>query len=472
MIIKINNFGPIDKCEIETKPLTIFVGPNGTGKTWTATLVASLFHQNMWVHYSRAYSEGGLTEQYDLIEDALESVLVNGNANIDMKEFIEQHANEYLSNVARLMPKYMPEFLGSQLISFDDLSIDVKFECENYLQYLNKFSADRTIGENEDGDALLKVYAQKNDPYVYVLTRSSKEIQEIPLNLIKHRISSFIFMIINRMYYDYTHFFPAERTGVMQFFSGVKISKESNVASNDITSNENYDKNDTYVLRNSVLISSLISTITSAFDSKNQIQRKELAEKNSKIKRYMELANILENDILLGGVETVEKPDKSVEIVFKLKDDVNVFDISPVSSGIKDLIPLVLYLRYVAEDRDLVVIDEPEMNLHPEAQIKIMEFLAMMVNSGLNVIATTHSPYLVDHISNLTKAYELKNTGKDNLEDKFKLKNDLCFIGSDKVSTYIFDNNSVKDILDEDGLVDWDTFGNVSEYVSNLYYDL
>ena len=472
MKIKIENFGPIDKCVIETKPLTIFVGPNGTGKTWTATLAACLFHQNMWMHYSRAYSGGKLTEHYNLIEDAIESVLVNGNAKIDMKLFIEDSAEKYLSNVARLMPKYMPEFLGSQSILFDDLSIDVKFECENYLPYLNKFFAERTIGENEDGDALLTVYAQKNDTNVYIFTRSSKEIQDIPRNIIKHRISSFIFMIINRMYHDYTYFFPAERTGVMQFFSGIKIPTEKNVASKDVTSNENYDKNDTYVLRNSVLISSLISTITSAFDSKNQIDRNELAKKNSKIKRYMELANILENDILLGGVETIEKPDDSIDILFRLKDGSKVFDIPSVSSGIKDLIPLVLYLRYVAEERDLVVIDEPEMNLHPEAQIKIMELLAMMVNSGLNVITTTHSPYLVDHISNLTKAYELKNNGKKNLEEKFKLKNDLCFIGSDKVSTYLFDNNSVKDILNKDGLIDWDTFGNVSEYVSNLYYDL
>lgn len=467
MKIKIENFGPIDECEIETKPLTIFVGPNGTGKTWTATLIACLFHPNMWNHYSRAYSEGELTERYDLIEGVIQSVLVNGNAKIDMNSFIEKYANEYFSNIARLMPKYMPEFLGSQLISFDDLNINVEFKRENHLSYINKFSADRTIGENEDGEALLKVYAQKNDPYVYVFTRSSKEIQDMPRSLISHNISSFIFMIINRMYYDITYFFPAERTGVMQLFSGVQVNREENVLPKDGPSD---DKNNTH--SSSLSLVSLISTITSAFDSKNQIHRKELAKKNSKIKRYMELANILENDILLGGVETVEKPDKSVEIVFKLKNDTNVFDISPVSSGIKDLIPLVLYLRYAAEERDLVVIDEPEMNLHPEAQIKIMELLAMMVNSGLNVIATTHSPYLVDHISNLTKAYELKNAGKENLEEKFKLKNDLCFIGSDKVSTYLFDNNSVKDILDEDGLVNWDTFGNISEYVSNLYYDL
>ena len=70
----------------------------------------------------------------------------------------------------------------------------------------------------------------------------------------------------------------------------------------------------------------------------------------------------------------------------------------------KELVPLVLYLRYLAEPDDLIVIDEPEMNLHPAAQVEIIEFLAMLVNAGLNVLITTHSPYIIDHISNLIVA--------------------------------------------------------------------
>lgn len=33
---------------------------------------------------------------------------------------------------------------------------------------------------------------------------------------------------------------------------------------------------------------------------------------------------------------------------------------------VKELSPLVLYLRYLARAGELLIIDEPEMNLHPE----------------------------------------------------------------------------------------------------------
>lgn len=467
MMIKIENFGPIEKCEIETKPLTVFIGPNGTGKTWTATLIAGLFTPQMWRYYYTAYSREKLSERYDVIEDAIKSLLINGNAKIDMKNFIEEFGGDYISNVARLLPNYMPKLLGSQTISFENLVMAVESNNEKYAPSQNISSIRRKVSENEDGEALLELRIQKKDPNIYIYSRSSKEIKEMPKYITKEIISSFVFRIIHQTFYKNTCFFPAERTGMMQFLPAIQICTDKEAIPKEMVSNKN--KNEPIF---SMPVNDMIHTISVACDSKNQSRRQQLAEKDPKIKRYVELSEILENDILYGGIETIEKPDESVEILFKLKGSVNIFDIPPVSSGIKDLIPLVLYLRYVAEERDLVIIDEPEMNLHPEAQIKIMEFLAMMTNSGLNIITTTHSPYLVDHISNLTKAYELKKGGKEKLEDKFKLKNDLCFIDSEKVAVYLFDNNTAKDIFKEDDLVDWDTFGNVSDYVSNLYFDL
>jgi predicted ATP-binding protein involved in virulence len=361
----------------------------------------------------------------------------------------------------------MPKLLGSRTISFENLVMAVESNNEKYVPSQNIASLRKKVSENEDGEALLELYIQKKDPTIYIFARSSKEIQELPRYITREIIASFVFMLIHRAYYKSAYFFPAERTGMMQFLPTIQICTDKEAIPKEMVSNKN--ENEPIF---SMPVNDLIHTISVACDSKNQSRRQQLAEKDPKIRRYIELSEILENDILYGGIETIEKPDESVEILFKLKGDVNVFDIPPVSSGIKDLIPLVLYLRYVAEERDLVIIDEPEMNLHPEAQIKIMEFLAMMTNSGLNIITTTHSPYLVDHISNLTKAYELKKCGKEKLEDKFKLKNDLCFIDSDKVAVYLFDNNTAKDIFKEDDLVDWDTFGNVSDYVSNLYFDL
>src|SRR5665648_1054906 len=108
MIINIKNFGPIDQCDIEVKPLTVFVGANGTGKTWTATLIASLFSPYMWRYYFDAYSKEVLSERYSTIEDAIEQLLVDGNAKINLEHFFEEYGSEYISNVCLLYTSQSP----------------------------------------------------------------------------------------------------------------------------------------------------------------------------------------------------------------------------------------------------------------------------------------------------------------------------------------------------------------------------
>ena len=38
------------------------------------------------------------------------------------------------------------------------------------------------------------------------------------------------------------------------------------------------------------------------------------------------------------------------------------------------------------EPGDWLIIDEPEINLHPEAQARFTEFLAMLVNADLQIL--------------------------------------------------------------------------------------
>ena len=46
MIIEVENLGPIKRGKIELKPLTVFIGPNNTGKTYLAYLIAGI--TNKW----------------------------------------------------------------------------------------------------------------------------------------------------------------------------------------------------------------------------------------------------------------------------------------------------------------------------------------------------------------------------------------------------------------------------------------
>jgi energy-coupling factor transporter ATP-binding protein EcfA2 len=48
----------------------------------------------------------------------------------------------------------------------------------------------------------------------------------------------------------------------------------------------------------------------------------------------------------------------------------------------------------------MLIIDEPELNLHPDNQRKMAALLARLVNAGIKIIVTTHSDYLIRDINN------------------------------------------------------------------------
>jgi hypothetical protein len=103
------------------------------------------------------------------------------------------------------------------------------------------------------------------------------------------------------------------------------------------------------------------------------------------------LGKFLEDEILFGAISARRHANR-LELMYNPSESVSL-ELNVSSSMVKELTPLVLYLKYLANPGDLIVIDEPEMNLHPVAQVQIAEFLGMLVNAGLYVLITTHSPY-------------------------------------------------------------------------------
>lgn len=110
------------------------------------------------------------------------------------------------------------------------------------------------------------------------------------------------------------------------------------------------------------------------------------------------------------------------------------------------------------------------MNLHPKAQAQLTELLAMLVNAGLRVLVTTHSPYIVDHLANLIKAFE--NDNQTAIRDEFFLRNTKAFISKEEVSVYLVDNGTAETIVGEDGLIHWDTFSDISDRIAHIYFKL
>ena len=80
-------------------------------------------------------------------------------------------------------------------------------------------------------------------------------------------------------------------------------------------------------------------------------------------------------------------------------DDTTKLQMPQSSSSVRSLFLLYYYLRYLAQPGDVLMIDEPELNLHPDKQRLIAQLFARLVHYGVKVFVTTHSDYLIRELN-------------------------------------------------------------------------
>ena len=132
--------------------------------------------------------------------------------------------------------------------------------------------------------------------------------------------------------------------------------------------------------------------------------------------------------------------------------------------------PLLLYLRYRAKVGDFLVIDEPEMNLHPESQVKLLEALSILVNLGVRVLLTTHSPYIMAHLNNIVNGNHDDQDILENQSQSLYLQDSQAFLKMDQVSAYEIKDNKLLSLHDPDYGIRWDTLSDVSVDVQQKFF--
>ncbi|CCK02746.1 MULTISPECIES: AAA family ATPase [Cronobacter] len=84
---------------------------------------------------------------------------------------------------------------------------------------------------------------------------------------------------------------------------------------------------------------------------------------------------------------------------------------SNVASGVKSLGILDMLLKGGhAENNQLLILDEPEVNLHPKWQILYCELICDLVYSGVDIIITTHSPYIIDALKHFADKKRIEHS--------------------------------------------------------------
>jgi len=92
------------------------------------------------------------------------------------------------------------------------------------------------------------------------------------------------------------------------------------------------------------------------------------------------------------------------------------FNIVNASSGIKS-IGLLQYLvtNKALKKGSVLFWEEPEVHLHPEWQLKMVDLFVELMNAGVKIVFSTHSPYMADYLNAISQKNEFRDKVSFNL---------------------------------------------------------
>ena len=286
MKVEIRNLGVIEKAEIELKPLTVFIGRNGEGKTWAAYTLSAIFGKQGYAHYWKAYLDGNTQQGYSTLDSALQQLFEEGNAQIDMIQFANEYAENYIKDVARLTPNRMRSFMATERANFNDLQVHLNL-AETKAEFLERIKAasvqrDISLGllnaVKETGDGILYFYSEGD----FLTKLPRKEIQKF--------VVQEIFQILRKAFYADIYTFPTERTAFIFQYRQQKVRLEELLTDTDKSELEQ---------RGTPLVEPVkrfFDMILRSYQKKDQ-DREEEINQNPQLAEYVKLADFLEKEI-------------------------------------------------------------------------------------------------------------------------------------------------------------------------------
>ena len=131
----------------------------------------------------------------------------------------------------------------------------------------------------------------------------------------------------------------------------------------------------------------------------------------AKDKHLKTLDNALHTLRLTGKVGTQKVSDVGIEIkvgrsLHERTENTDMVNIADVGFGVSQVLPILVALT-AAEPGQLVYLEQPELHLHPRAQVALARVLADAAKRGVRVVAETHSSLLLLGVQTLVAEGDL-----------------------------------------------------------------
>jgi ABC transporter, ATP-binding protein len=149
--------------------------------------------------------------------------------------------------------------------------------------------------------------------------------------------------------------------------------------------------------------------------------------------RLLQIEKII-NSVVSGNFEK----DEVGSYIYKDDDGIDI-NIKNLSTGLKTFfIMKLLMLNNELEENGTIILDEPEIHLHPEWQVKFAELIVLLQKElGMHILLTTHSPYFLKAIQVFSKKYEISDKCKYYI-GKMDEKQSILIDTSDKLENIFY----------------------------------
>ncbi len=453
--ISVRNFGPIAEADLDLRPLTVFVGPSNTGKTYLSVLIYALhraledFSEFPILHLLRFLVYGLSTNS---VSDSIKSLEILNKRNKGQSirfsdlsqevheqiQFRPEHLKSYDYNLETELKRCFDLNSISELIRHPSVqngktTISLTTSKEN--QNLAHFK----MGITESGSSVVDGQINENTiifPDDWRPPTPQNYFDDIAAFLSKRRRS------MEKPYY-----LPASRSGIIesrQVIASALIARSTRAGSET---------------------SEILTFLGGVADFMQElILYRGSARSDDELNH---IADTLESDVLAGQIITNPSPTGYPEFLYRPQGTEQDMRLTRSSSMVSELAPLVLFIRGLIRPGDTLIIEEPEAHLHPAAQTEMAATLARLVRAGVRVLVTTHSDYMLQEIGNLMRVGILKE--KDALK---KETNDWLL--PEEVGAWHFQKNQpVKEIgFDHTVGIEPEDYEDVAESLYNRWAGL
>ncbi len=111
---------------------------------------------------------------------------------------------------------------------------------------------------------------------------------------------------------------------------------------------------------------------------------------------------------------------------------------SAAASSIRELSPLLFWIKNKNIELSSVCLEEPEAHAHPDMQYGIADLLASCLNKGAYIQMTTHSDYLLTRINQLIKLYQFQQNNSEEFEKSSFVRNKRQVLNPQDIKAYYF----------------------------------